>query len=112
MYAIRSYYVYDIDIDSRNRLIAATHGRGMWITDATLSVSSGAPSADAFAVMQNYPNPLNASAGTRIRFTLDAPATITLRLFDATGRIIRTLAEGRRDAGSHDLNVSTSYNFV
>ncbi|MBE0642884.1 MAG: T9SS type A sorting domain-containing protein [Bacteroidetes bacterium] len=99
--------VYDIDIDSHNRLIAATHGRGMWITDATLDIDPSAPAAAGFAVMQNYPNPLQASAGTRIRFSLDAPATISMKLYDATGRLLRTLAEGRHDAGSHDLTVNT-----
>ncbi len=100
--------VYDIDIDSRNRLIAATHGRGMWITDATLDVDAVNAAPKGFAVMQNYPNPFSASTGTRISFTLDSPASITMRLYDAGGRLLRTLAEGRHDAGTHNLALNTS----
>jgi photosystem II stability/assembly factor-like uncharacterized protein len=99
--------VYDIDIDSRNRLIAASHGRGMWITDAALSVTPVNSTAGSFAVTQNYPNPFSAAAGTRIRFTLESPASIAVKLHDAGGRLLRTLAEGRQEAGSHDLAVKT-----
>ena len=100
--------VYDIDIDNRNRLIAATHGRGMWITGAALDAETPAPAAQGFAVLQNYPNPFRAAAGTRLSFTLDAPATITIALYDASGRHVRTLAEGRREAGAHTLDVATA----
>lgn len=98
--------VYDIDIDNRGRLIAATHGRGMWITDAALNTDAVPSAATGFAVLRNYPNPFPAATGTRLRFTLDTPASITLRLYDATGRLVRTLAEGRRDAGEHTLDVA------
>ncbi|MBR9977069.1 MAG: T9SS type A sorting domain-containing protein, partial [Bacteroidetes bacterium] len=100
--------VYDIDIDSQNRLIAATHGRGMWITSAVLNVDDQTPAPNEFAVMRNYPNPFHASAGTRISFTLDTPADITMRLHDAAGRLVRTLTEGRHTAGTHDLTVNTT----
>jgi photosystem II stability/assembly factor-like uncharacterized protein len=100
--------VYDIDIDQYNRLIAASHGRGMWITDAALDVALVNSTPAGFAVAQNYPNPFSAAAGTRIRFTLDASATISVRLHDATGRLLRTLSEGHQTAGSHDLTVNTA----
>ncbi|MFZ1731616.1 MAG: T9SS type A sorting domain-containing protein [Bacteroidota bacterium] len=100
--------VYDIDIDKYNRLIAASHGRGMWITEAALDVAPMNSTANSFAVTQNYPNPFSAAAGTRINYTLKSAAAISVRLHDASGRLIRTLAEGRREAGAHDITVNTS----
>ena len=103
--ALPNVVVYDIDIDKRGNLIAATHGRGMWITDAALSTGPQNAAPQGFAVLQNYPNPFNATSGTRVSFTLDKPAAITLHLYDATGRLVRTLAEGRHDAGSHTVRL-------
>ena len=100
--------VYDIDIDKLNRLIAASHGRGMWITDATLDAAPATAAPQAFAVLQNYPNPFRAETGTRLSFTLDTPASVTLQLYDAAGRFVRTLAEGHHEAGTHALSVGTA----
>ncbi|GEM_PF-925137 len=99
--------VYDIDIDDQNRLIAATFGRGMWITDAVLSAGRIDAAPQEFAVMRNYPNPARA-AGTTLEFALDRSSEITVTLHDAAGRRLRTLAEGRHDAGTHQLRVRTA----
>jgi hypothetical protein len=57
----------------------------------------GAPSA--FYLAQNFPNPFNPV--TRIAFGLRAPAAVSLRIYDAAGRLVRVLAEGTRAAGQH-----------
>ncbi len=54
-----------------------------------------APGASYLA--QNYPNPFNPS--TRIAFGLSAPAHVSLRIYDAAGRLVRALVEGSRPAG-------------
>jgi hypothetical protein len=48
---------------------------------------------------QNYPNPFNPT--TRIEFGLNAPATVSLRIYDAAGRLVRSLVEGARLAGNY-----------
>lgn len=48
---------------------------------------------------QNRPNPF--SGTTEIQFTLDRPAEVSLRVFDATGREVVTLANGPLAAGPH-----------
>jgi hypothetical protein len=47
------------------------------------------------------PNP--ARAGTWLRFALPGRARVTLAVFDAAGRRVRTLAAGEYDAGAHAL---------
>ena len=50
------------------------------------------------ALRGNFPNPFNPS--TAIRFDLAAGGPVTLRIFDAGGRLVRTLIDGPRQAGS------------
>lgn len=45
----------------------------------------------AFELNQNHPNPFNAS--TRIRFVTDEKTTVSLRIYDISGRLVRTLVE-------------------
>jgi hypothetical protein len=100
--------VYDIDIDLNNHLIAATHGRGMWLTDIVLSAESTKPALQDFALMQNYPNPSQAASGTMLSFTLKQASDVTLKLYDASGRMLRTLVDNRRAAGTHNVNLNTA----
>lgn len=54
----------------------------------------------AFHLDQNYPNPFNPS--TRIPFSLERDAAVSLVVFDLMGREVARLAEGRvLPAGSH-----------
>ena len=48
---------------------------------------------------QNCPNPFNPS--TRIEYGLVSPERVSLRIYDASGRLVRTLVGGGRDAGRH-----------
>jgi hypothetical protein len=52
---------------------------------------------DASYLAQNYPNPFNPA--TRISFGLSAPSRVSLRIYDTSGRLVRTLVEGERGAG-------------
>jgi hypothetical protein len=47
-------------------------------------------------LLQNYPNPFNPL--TTIRFGLKVDGNVSLRIYDATGRLIRVLIDGRRKA--------------
>ena len=54
---------------------------------------------DAFALGQNVPNPFNPS--TTLEFWLPAGERVVLELYDAIGRRVKTLADGRFPAGIH-----------
>jgi hypothetical protein len=52
-------------------------------------------------LLQNYPNPFNSS--TKIFFCLDAPAKITITVWDVLGRRVKTLYDGSQIAGEHSV---------
>lgn len=51
----------------------------------------------ATRLAQNFPNPFNPT--TRIAFGLSAPANVSLRIYDAGGRLVRELVNEKRPAG-------------
>ncbi|MEZ4762502.1 MAG: T9SS type A sorting domain-containing protein, partial [Calditrichia bacterium] len=54
-----------------------------------------------FELAQNYPNPFNPT--TTIPFQLSQSANVTLRIVDLTGRTVAELLNGRKPAGSHEI---------
>ncbi|NBC18857.1 MAG: DUF1501 domain-containing protein [Bacteroidetes bacterium] len=62
---------------------------------------------EAFALYQNYPNPFNPR--TTITYTLSAAAPVTLRIYDAQGRLVQTLVQGTRPAGPHAVRFDAGH---
>lgn len=70
----------------------------MEFCDSTFRPEPGPPDLPPrFVLRQNGPNPV--SSNTTIRFDLPSPALIRLEIFDAQGRLVRTLANARFPAG-------------
>jgi hypothetical protein len=65
--------------------------------DVTGTETPNAPEATYLA--QNFPNPFNPV--TKIVFGLDRPASISLRVYDVAGRLVRSIAEGERAAAHY-----------
>lgn len=86
-------------------------GQELWIDnirtclDATAEVGEevGAiPAASSILhLAQNQPNPF--TVGTQVRFDLAKAASATISIHDVAGRLVRSLADDRFEAGSHDL---------
>ncbi len=57
--------------------------------------------AAAFSLKQNYPNPFNPS--TTIEFVLPHAGVVSLKVFDALGNEVSTLADGWSQAGPHQV---------
>lgn len=53
------------------------------------------------AEFRNYPNPFNPS--TVISFMLPSSMQVNLSIYDVSGRLISTLADGAMSAGAHDI---------
>ena len=64
-------------------------------------VGDGEVMPTAFALRQNRPNPF--SGTTEIRFELPAATPVRLEVFDAQGRVVRTLAQGSFPVGFHSV---------
>lgn len=54
---------------------------------------------DAIHLFQNQPNPF--SPETQIRFKLPEAAEVELRIYNPSGRLVRTLVSGEQPAGPH-----------
>jgi hypothetical protein len=71
-------------------------------TQNNVGVAEGeAQQAGSFALYDNYPNPFNPS--TTIRFQLPRTARATLQVFNLRGQLVRTLVDGVRNAGEHEV---------
>ena len=66
-----------------------------WPDPATGVEPVKAPRGDYLA--QNYPNPFNPV--TTIEYRPEAAGNVTLRVYDVSGRLVRTLVDGHRSAG-------------
>ena len=56
---------------------------------------------EEFEVSGNYPNPFNPT--TELQFAIPENGHVTVRIYDATGRLVSTLQEGELNAGTHQL---------
>jgi hypothetical protein len=68
--------------------------------DVTGTETPKAP--DASYLSQNYPNPFNPA--TRIAYGLSAPGHVSLRIYDAAGRLVRDLVNEERPAGRYEAS--------
>ena len=59
-----------------------------------------APLPDSAFLAQNFPNPFNTA--TTIAFGLKEKGHVSLKIFDASGRLIRTLVEETRTVGKYE----------
>jgi outer membrane protein assembly factor BamB len=75
------------------------------LSSATTSV--GEVSIPVAHELHVYPNPVSSS--TTISYTLDAGADVTLQIFDALGRRVAELQEGRLDKGAHTLQLTSGH---
>jgi hypothetical protein len=55
----------------------------------------------SFALNANYPNPFNPS--TTIGYSIPARGRVTLRIYDATGKLVRGLLDEEESAGAHSI---------
>ena len=70
------------------------------------SVINGNVTADNFKLEQNYPNPFNPE--TKINFYSPVNGNTSLKVFDVTGKVVATLVNGFKNAGSHTVTFSAN----
>ncbi len=60
-----------------------------------------------YSLSQNYPNPFNPT--TKINFALPKQGFVTLKIYDITGREIKTLVNEVKQAGNYTVDFNGSY---
>jgi len=97
--------VSDMQIHAPTRIARAfTHGRSMWeinLDQLVTGVAEEQRKPEQFELAQNFPNPFNSS--TIIRYSLPAESYVSLKIYDAAGREIRTLVDETVPRGIHSV---------
>ena len=81
--------------------------QGVGVSESAFSIMSEqvgvgvTPMAAQFELKQNIPNPFNPL--TNIEFGLAQPSRVTIRIYDMTGSLVRTLVNEVRPAGRHSV---------
>lgn len=91
---------------SDQTLAIATHGRGIFIGNASTSVSTEqsfvSNTPQVFSLEQNYPNPFNPS--TSISYSIPAASNVTITVYDVNGRKVADLINNTSmSAGTHQV---------
>ncbi len=91
-------------VQADGKVYAGSSGNGVFSNSALVTAINSEPgqAPNVFTLNQNYPNPFNPV--TTISFTIGNPANITVKVFDNTGREIRTLFQGKVSAGLHAVS--------
>ena len=95
---VETYFYYLEDVD-----VAGVKNRFQIIEVTKVSQ----PIPKKFALLQNYPNPCNPE--TWMPFMLPEDATVTFKIYDAAGHVVRTLYLGKRMAGMFLDKSSAAY---
>ena len=72
------------------------------VATSTSIEENGVP--QAFEVYAAYPNPFTSSA--TVTYSLQHPEPVQFALYDALGRVVQTLDEGFKEAGTHEILIS------
>jgi len=90
------------DAAGNPRITGTTIDMGAYEHGPTTAIADPAPSAPTSSSLQAvYPNPFNPSV--TVVFSLDRERHVTVTVFDATGRKVRTLFDGAKPGGEHRL---------
>ncbi|MFA5803303.1 MAG: glycoside hydrolase family 3 N-terminal domain-containing protein [Melioribacteraceae bacterium] len=89
--------------ESYNRIIQLKAKYGI-ITSIDQITKASIPTG--FVLYQNYPNPFNPA--TTISFSLPSRSFVSLKVFDALGKIVATLVNEDKSAGHHQVHFNGS----
>jgi len=76
-----------------------------WFIPGVAEKPDKSEKASAFGFAPNMPNP---TKGSVITYTITKDTEVSLKVFDATGRMVSTLVNGRQTAGTKTVNWNTS----
>ena len=86
---------------SDGRVLVGTHGLGFFNGMPSDFTAAGDEALTSNLSLSASPSP--ATDRTTIRYTLAGPSEVTLRVYDAAGRVVRTLLSGERVGGGEQV---------
>jgi hypothetical protein len=94
-------------VENDTAFVSAGNG-GLWILryESPTDIYGNEAKSSRFSILNNYPNPFNAS--TTIEFTITESQNVSLTVYDLLGRQVRTLIDDYRRAGSHTVTFGAS----
>lgn len=90
-----------LDPTTTSAVLKGSFGHLPFLAAPTAVAETGAPRVTGLQLLAPHPNP--ASGPRTIRFRLEQPGPVDLRVFDVAGRSVATLREGLLPAGSHEV---------
>ncbi len=66
----------------------------------------GSTYAESFILSQNFPNPFNPA--TTIEYELPSNGTVTLKVYDVLGKVVKTLVNQYENKGRYDVNFNAN----
>jgi photosystem II stability/assembly factor-like uncharacterized protein len=96
--------IYDMKYkQSIGIILVATHGRGCWTFDlnSSIGIDPFGQIPEKFNLSQNFPNPFNPV--TNIEFDIPKYSSVTLKIFDISGRTIDKLVNNNLNAGHYSV---------
>ena len=98
-------------VQTRNtdgKVVVATHGNGVYASYmSTVDVKNQDNNLPlTFNLSQNYPNPFNPS--TNIKYSLPSSSNVVLKIYDVSGKEVKTLISSEQPAGVHNYSFNAS----
>ena len=93
--------VISLNVNQHGYLFAGTNEGLYKSTTAVTRLSEKRNAPYSFSLFPNYPNPFNPS--THISYQLSVASVVTLKVYNILGCLVKILAEGKQNAGIHNV---------
>jgi hypothetical protein len=85
--------------------VSGTANGGVWIHTLFIDdINNNFSAINDFILYQNYPNPFN--PGTVISYSLKVNSDVSLKVYNALGKEVTTLVNGKHNAGNYSVEFS------
>lgn len=99
----------DAIVATNKYLVVEVEGSGIWIrplNEVTGINQRTSRKMTTFSLLQNYPNPFNPS--TTIEYQIPLTSVVSLKVYDALGREVKTLVKESQGAGDHSVTFNAA----